>query len=80
MWSFFINRIKELLHMSLCFSPVGEGLRGKAKKFPALINCTVIDWFQDWPYDALRDVGTKFLGELDLGSDEQRAAILEFMP
>lgn len=79
-WSFFIGRIKELLHMSLCFSPVGDGLRNKAKKFPALVNCTVIDWFQEWPYDALLSVAQKFLGELDLGTEEQKNGIMEFMP
>ena len=28
------------LHMSLCFSPVGDAMRGRARKFPALVNCT----------------------------------------
>lgn len=79
-WNFYIARIKELLHMSLCFSPVGDGLRNKAKKFPALVNCTVIDWFQEWPYDALKSVSKKFLDELDLGEESQKEAILEFMP
>ena len=31
--------------MSLCFSPVGESFRQRARKFPALVNNTVIDWF-----------------------------------
>jgi len=66
--------------MSLCFSPKGEGLRAKSRKFPALVNCTVIDWFQDWPYDALRRVADKFLGELELGTDEAKDMICEFMP
>jgi len=44
-WNFFIGRVKRNLHMALCFSPVGESLRGRARKFPALVTCTVIDWF-----------------------------------
>ena len=55
-WKFFIDRVKKNLHMSLCFSPVGEAFRDRAKKFPALINNTVIDWFHPWPEDALRRV------------------------
>lgn len=48
-WNYFINRVKKNLHMSLCFSPVGEGFRQRATKFPALITATVIDWFHAWP-------------------------------
>mmetsp|Transcript_71961 Transcript_71961/g.155423 ORF Transcript_71961/g.155423 Transcript_71961/m.155423 type:complete len:111 (+) Transcript_71961:624-956(+) len=66
--------------MSLCFSPVGENLRVKARKFPGLVNSTVIDWFQKWPTDALRSVSKKFLDELDLGSEEIKQVIIEFMP
>jgi dynein heavy chain len=44
-WKFFIGRVKKNLHMALCFSPVGESFRNRARKFPALVNCTVIDWF-----------------------------------
>ena len=28
----------------LCFSPVGSTLRVRARRFPALVNCTNIDW------------------------------------
>jgi dynein heavy chain len=44
-WAFFIGRVKKNLHMSLCFSPVGDDFRNRARKFPALVNCSVIDWF-----------------------------------
>jgi dynein heavy chain len=79
-WNFFIGRVKKNLHMSLCFSPVGESLRGRARKFPALINCTVIDWFHPWPEDALLSVAQKFLAETEMDSDEIRAGIEKFMP
>ena len=42
LWMFFIGRIRKNLHMSLCFSPVGDAMRSRAKKFPALVTCTVI--------------------------------------
>lgn len=64
LWSFFLTRIRKNLHMSICFSPVGDAMRSRARKFPALVNCTVIDWFQPWPKDALRSVGEKFLAEV----------------
>jgi len=79
-WKFFIDRIKKNLHMALCFSPVGDAFRNRAKKFPALINCSVIDWFHAWPEDALLSVAQKFLNDVEMASDEIRAGIESFMP
>jgi dynein heavy chain, axonemal len=66
--------------MCLCFSPVGESFRSRSRKFPALVNCTVIDWFHPWPEDALFSVASKFLAEIEMQSDEVRHAITSFMP
>jgi dynein heavy chain len=63
----FIDKTKKNLHMCLCFSPVGDSFRQRARKFPALVNSTVIDWFQPWPYEALLSVANSFLSEVDLG-------------
>lgn len=38
--------------------------------FPGLINCTQIDWFFAWPEDALIDVATRFLKEIELPDEE----------
>lgn len=79
-YKFFIERIRKNLHMSLCFSPVGENLRVKARKFPSLVNSSVIDWFQKWPKDALLSVSRKFLDEMELGTADVKEAIIRFMP
>jgi dynein heavy chain len=79
-WSYFISKIRENLHCCLCFSPVGNGLRVRARRFPALANCTVIDWFQPWPEQALASVGKKVLSQMDLGSPEVTKAIEHYMP
>ena len=34
-WRYFINRVRERLHFVLCFSPVGDKFRTRARKFPA---------------------------------------------
>jgi dynein heavy chain len=47
-WNYYIDCIKANLQMALCFSTVGEGLSRRARQFPALVNSTVIDWFQPW--------------------------------
>ncbi|CAK4711321.1 unnamed protein product [Aphanomyces euteiches] len=79
---FFQGEIRKRLHLCLCFSPVGDDFRSRARKFPALVNCTVIDWFQPWPKEALLSVGKEKLKEISdlLGSDESRAGIESFMP
>ncbi len=49
----------------LCFSPVGSTLRVRARKFPALVNCTNIDWFHEWPEEALVSVSNRFLNQAE---------------
>ena len=38
LWSFFIERVRSNLHLSLCFSPVGVKFSTRAQQFPGLIN------------------------------------------
>lgn len=80
-WNFFIGRVKKNLHMNVCFSP-GDNLRNKARKFPAIVNATVIDWFQPWPEEALYSVAKEKLKvELDdLPDKEYFESVVKFMP
>lgn len=55
-----------LFQVVLCFSPVGSTLRVRSRKFPAVTNCTSIDWFHEWPEDALNSVSARFLEEVEL--------------
>lgn len=48
------------LHVVLCLSPIGDTFRERCRMFPGLINCTTIDWFTEWPADALYEVGWCF--------------------
>lgn len=65
-WKFFIDRVRKQLKVVLCFSPVGSTLRVRSRKFPAIINCTQINWFHEWPQEALVSVSLRFLEELDV--------------
>ena len=38
--------------------------------YPAFVNCTTIDWFSEWPNDALLEVAEKYLEPMELGDDE----------
>ncbi|KAM5271528.1 dynein axonemal heavy chain 11 [Ctenodactylus gundi] len=64
-WEFFMSRVQLQLKIILCFSPVGHTLRARARKFPALVNCTGIDWFHAWPQEALVSVSKRFIEEVE---------------
>lgn len=65
-----INKAKKNMHIVLCFSPVGDSFRKRARMFPGLINSTTMDWFHPWPRDACESVAQNFLMDTDLGSEE----------
>ncbi|XP_061620043.1 LOW QUALITY PROTEIN: dynein axonemal heavy chain 2 [Phyllopteryx taeniolatus] len=70
LFSFLIERVRSKLHIVLCMSPVGDPFRNRILQYPALVNCTTIDWFCEWPKDALLEVAERYLEGLDLGSSE----------
>ncbi len=47
-------------------------IRNRLRQYPAFVNCTTIDWFSEWPKDALLEVAEKYLEDVNLGpnSDE----------
>ena len=47
----------------LCMSPLGETFRERLRQFPSLVNCSTIDWFTEWPAEALESVGLSALVE-----------------
>jgi dynein heavy chain len=78
-WKFFIDRVRRQLKVVLCFSPVGTTLRVRGRKFPAIINCTCIDWFHEWPEEALISVSQRFLNMEESVPTEIRKSISQFM-
>ena len=65
LYEYFVDKIKKNIHIVLCMSPVGETLRIRSRKFPGLINSTMINWFHAWPKDALFDVAKSFLSDIN---------------
>ncbi|KAM4603926.1 dynein axonemal heavy chain 6 [Polymixia lowei] len=66
----FISRVREKLHIVLCMSPVGDAFRSRCRMFPSLVNCCTIDWFVQWPREALLSVSQTFFQNVDFGSEE----------
>ena len=44
-------------------------IRNRLRQYPAFVNCTTIDWFSEWPKDALLEVAEKYLEDVNLGPD-----------
>ena len=78
LWSFYINRCRNNLHIVLCMSPSGTKLRLRCRNFPGLVSNTVIDWFFPWPADALDKVASFFLANEEL-PDEHRKSIVSHL-
>ncbi|XP_010617035.1 dynein heavy chain 17, axonemal [Fukomys damarensis] len=78
-WKFFIEKVRRQLKVILCFSPVGSVLRVRARKFPAVVNCTAIDWFHEWPEAALVSVSARFLEETEGIQPEVKSSVSSFM-
>eukprot|EP00993_Chasmostoma_nieuportense_P002181 NODE_2_length_6488_cov_18.174344_g1_i0.p1 GENE.NODE_2_length_6488_cov_18.174344_g1_i0~~NODE_2_length_6488_cov_18.174344_g1_i0.p1 ORF type:complete len:2154 (+),score=521.91 NODE_2_length_6488_cov_18.174344_g1_i0:435-6464(+) len=78
-WEFFINKVRNNLHVVLCFSPVGEQFRHWCMQFPALANTTTINWFHSWPHQALVSVASRFLSEIELGGEEMTENVAQHM-
>ncbi|KAI8840277.1 hypothetical protein BC829DRAFT_446998 [Chytridium lagenaria] len=68
LYNYFIERVKNNLHIVLCMSPIGDAFRTRLRMFSSIVNCCTIDWFQAWPEDALQAVAKQFLGELTLNT------------
>lgn len=66
LYQFFLQRVRDNLHIVLCFSPVGEKFSRRAMQFPGLINGCTIDWFLPWPEEALTAVSGKFIDEFSM--------------
>lgn len=58
---FFIQRVRSKLHLVISMSPIGDAFRRRCRLFPSLVNNSTIDWFDDWPMEALLSVAQKSL-------------------
>nr|XP_021503796.1 dynein heavy chain 2, axonemal [Meriones unguiculatus] len=70
LFAYLIERVRNNLHIVLCLSPVGDPFRNWIRQYPALVNCTTINWFSEWPREALLEVAEKYLIGVDLGQQE----------
>ncbi|KAL9644994.1 hypothetical protein ABK040_004487 [Willaertia magna] len=56
-YQYFIEKVRNHLHTVVCMSPIGDKFRKRIRMFPAIVRCCSIDWFTEWPVNALKEVG-----------------------
>ncbi|RYH30569.1 hypothetical protein EON65_04765 [archaeon] len=66
-FSQYLLRVRKNIHLCVAMSPLGEAFRNRLRNFPSLVNCCTIDWFTNWPAEALQSVGLSILRTSDLG-------------
>ena len=52
----FTSRVVKRIHIVLAMSPIGDIFSQRLRNFPSLVACSTIDWFAEWPEDALQSV------------------------
>jgi len=73
----YIVRVRRNMHVCLCMSPLGETFRERLRQFPSLVNCSTIDWFTEWPAEALESVGLSALVEANQVKPENRQGVVK---
>jgi len=76
-WNYYLSKLKDNLHLCLCFSPAGDALRNRCRNFPGLISNSTLDWFFEWPEEALLDVANYKLSDFNL-TDEMKPDVIQF--
>jgi len=41
-----------------------------------MINCCTVDWFDDWPKEALEIIGHKYLDKVDVPKEIKNATVI----
>jgi dynein heavy chain len=59
---YFRKKCARNLHVVLAFSPLSQSFRPRLRAFPSLVNCCYIDFFHNWPAEALTSVAHRVLG------------------
>eukprot|EP00929_Paragymnodinium_shiwhaense_P087549 TRINITY_DN476_c0_g6_i1.p1 TRINITY_DN476_c0_g6~~TRINITY_DN476_c0_g6_i1.p1 ORF type:complete len:3651 (-),score=1240.57 TRINITY_DN476_c0_g6_i1:538-10725(-) len=72
LYNYFLDRLRDNLHIVFCFSPVNAKFAIRAQKFPAVFSSTNINWFLPWPEEALVAVGSAFLGEYKISTPPEK--------
>ncbi|XP_039385897.1 dynein heavy chain 14, axonemal isoform X4 [Mauremys reevesii] len=69
--SFFMQRVRSKLHIVLATSPAGLNFRQLCRIYPSIVNCSTIDWYDNWPEEALLHVAKIYFSHEDICDDSE---------
>ncbi|XP_067420874.1 dynein axonemal heavy chain 14 [Emydura macquarii macquarii] len=69
--SFFLQRVRSKLHIVLATSPAGLNFRQLCRTYPAIVNCCTVDWYDNWPEEALLHVAKSYFSHEDICDDSE---------
>ncbi|CAK9087235.1 unnamed protein product [Durusdinium trenchii] len=80
LYNYFLNRLRDNLHIVLFFSPLHHKFAIRAQMFPAVFSGVNINWFLPWPEEALVAVSANFLKNFKIDTtEENRNRLYELM-
>jgi dynein heavy chain len=68
--AYFIELVRENLHLCLCMSPANPKFAKRARLFPGMVSGCTINWFLTWPQDALVAVSRGMIGDFNVECTE----------
>jgi dynein heavy chain len=77
MFSQYLLRVKKNIHCVIAMSPLNKIFVTRLRKFPSLVNCCTIDWFTNWPAEALINVGKGSFADSDMNLGEHEDNCVE---
>ena len=66
LFSLFKERCSANLNIILSLSPIGGTLRTRMRMYPSICSCTTINWFMEWPEDAIHSIAERVTSEVQL--------------
>jgi dynein heavy chain len=75
--SYYLKRVMSNLHVVLAFSPIGDAFRTRLRMYPAMVSCCSLDWFAEWPDEALMNVATQKLNDIEFETPDIRQGVYD---
>ncbi|ANQ06945.1 Dynein heavy chain [Plasmodium coatneyi] len=77
-FNYYISKIKRNFKVAVTHSPISSLYRDRLTKFPSFLSNFSFVYFLPWPYEALVNVSSKFLSDLEI-EEELKKSICEHM-
>jgi dynein heavy chain len=73
----YLARVMKNIHLVLAMSPMSSDFVQRLRMFPSLVNCCTLDWFSEWPEEALESVADDIFTKNPMDIDEFKEGIVK---